>query len=178
VVDTVVTAFEADPAFRFFFPDDASYRDLAGRFTGYLFDRRVSLGTVWIVEGGASVSMWDPPNATAGDLAEGPPSPDLPAGVIARLQAYDAVVHAALPSAPHWYLGVVATHPDRAGRRWGRAVMAAGLQDAAVSGLPAYLETTNPHNVEIYRRAGWEVTESVTVQTLKVWILTHLPPGK
>ena len=38
---TVVAAFVADPAFRFFFPDDATYPELAARFAGYLFDKRL-----------------------------------------------------------------------------------------------------------------------------------------
>jgi hypothetical protein len=31
-------------------------------------------------------------------------------------------------TSPFWYLGVLGTHPDRAGRRWGHAVMTAGLR--------------------------------------------------
>jgi ribosomal protein S18 acetylase RimI-like enzyme len=95
--------------------------------------------------------------------------------VIARLDAYDTVVHEALPAAPYWYLGVLATHPDCAGRRWGRAVMAAGLQHAAAGGLPAYLETTNPRNTGVYRNAGWEVVASATALDLEIWIMRHGP---
>lgn len=172
VVDTVVTAFEADPAFRYFFPDDASYADQAAAFAGYLFDRRVCQGTVWIIEGGASVAMWEAPSSSVEAQRDGPPRLELPAEVIARLDLYNAAVHTALPTAAHWYLGVLATRPDHAGRRWGRAVMAAGVQRAASAGLPAFLETANPRNIEVYRRAGWEVVRSVTVQGLSVWIMT------
>jgi GNAT superfamily N-acetyltransferase len=170
VVDTVVRAFANDPAFRHFFPDDASYAELAGAYAGYLFDKRVRRGAVWVVDRGASVSMWDPPSA--GEPVEEPPL-NLPAETVAQLYAYEAVLHSALPSAAHWYLGILATHPDHAGRRWGRAVMGAGLERAAIAGLPAYLETANPRNIEVYRRAGWDVERSLTVGTLQVWVMVH-----
>jgi hypothetical protein len=176
VVDTVVSAFADDPAFRFFFPDNASYAELAGIFVRHLFDRRVARGTVWLVDGGAAVSMWDSP-PVPGTAAEQPPPLDLPAEVIARLDAFDAVVHAWLPRTPHWYLGIVATDPRCAGRRWGRATIAAGLDRAAAAGLPAFLETANPHNVELYRRADWEIVQSVTGRTPNIWIMSCLPPG-
>jgi GNAT superfamily N-acetyltransferase len=159
VVDTVVSAFRNDPAFRYFFPDEAAYRDQAGVFAGHLFDRRVVRGTVWVVEGGAAVTMWDAPGE---DPADPVSTLDLPPDARARLEHFDAVVGAALPADPFWYLGVVATHPDHAGRRWGRALMAAGLDRAATAGLPAYLETANPRNVDLYRNVGWEVVAHVT----------------
>lgn len=178
VVETVVAAFDADPAFRYFFPDHASFKDQAATFTGHLFDERAAVGAVWIIEGGSAVAMWDPPSPAAGNLsAAGGPTLDLPVDTLARLAAYDAAVYGALPATPYWYLGIVATHPDRVGRGWGRALIAAGLARAAADRVPAYLETTNRTNVAFYRRSGWEVTESVTVESLTIWVMTHSAVG-
>ncbi|MFG1884452.1 GNAT family N-acetyltransferase [Micromonospora sp. NPDC049102] len=69
-----------------------------------------------------------------------------------------------------WYLGVLGTHPDSAGRGWGRAVMRAGLARAAADGLPAILETSKPANVELYRRAGWEVVGSLA-EPVPTWVM-------
>ena len=179
VVDTVVTAFRADPAFRYFFPDETRFDDQAAAFAGHLFDRRVCRGTVWVVEGGAAVAMWDAPGE---DPADPVSTLDLPPQSRARLERFDAVVGAALPASPFWYLGVLATHPDHAGRRWGRSLMAAGLDGAA--GLPAYLETANPRNVDLYRGVGWELVTSAVVGDdqrandpgLPVWVMRH--PGR
>ncbi len=157
VLATVVAAFVADPAFRYFFPDDATYAEHATVFAGYLFDKRVEHGTVWLVDGGAAVSLWDPPGAAVCD-----PALDLPADVLARLDDYEGAVHGSIPTEPHWYLGVLATHPDHSGKRWGRLAIGAGLVEADLAGLPAYLETTNPANVELYLRSGFVVA-------------THLP---
>ena len=182
VIDTVVAAFVADLAFRFFFPADATYADQAGAFAAYLFDKRVRHGTVWVIDGGASVSMWNPPSTPAGEPAAGgdpaPPGPALgvPSDTRARIDVYEAAVHTALPAEPHWYLGVLATHPDSAGRQWGRRVMAAGLDRAEASGLPAYLETSSQSNVDLYGRAGWELAETVAVASLAVHVMRHATP--
>jgi GNAT superfamily N-acetyltransferase len=181
VVDTVVAAFRADPAFRYFFPDETSFDDQAATFAGHLFDRRVPLGTVWVVEGGSAVAMWDAPGE---DPADPVSTLHLPPDSRARLKHFDAVVGAALPVTPFWYLGVLATHPDHAGRRWGRSLMAAGLDRASVTGLPAYLETANPRNVDLYRGVGWELVTSAVVGDdqrgsdpgLPVWVMRH--PGR
>jgi ribosomal protein S18 acetylase RimI-like enzyme len=164
VVATFVAAFVADPAIRWFLTDDETYRDEAAKMGGSLFDARVGHGTVWIADGGAAVAMWDPPRLPGGAEIQHPPQ----AG---RFGRYQAVVHERLPEMPHWYLGVLATHPQHRGRRMGRAVMAAGLARAAADGLPAYLETSNPRNVDVYRSAGFEVAEHLMVEDLPVWIM-------
>jgi ribosomal protein S18 acetylase RimI-like enzyme len=169
VVETVVAAFAADPAFRYFFPDPSAFDRDAGSFAGYLFDRRVDSGTVWVVDDGAAVAMWDAP----GGVAVPELTLDVPGDVMRRLDAYHRPVELALPAEPHWYLGILATHPDAAGRGWGRAAMRPGLAEAAAAGLPACLETTNPGNVELYRRAGWEVTESLVTAGLEVWVMSY-----
>ena len=87
VVETVVAAFAKDPAFRFFFTDDATFERDAAAFAAYLFDVRVDHGTVWVVDGGAAVAMWDPP-ANGRGSATG--TLELPAAVLRRLDAYDA----------------------------------------------------------------------------------------
>lgn len=173
VVETVVSAFNADPAFRYFFADERTFDDQAATFAGYLFDQRVGHGTVWIIENGAAVAMWDPPRANDVVTADNHRPLDLPDDTLKRLDRYDAAVHAALPMTGHWYLGILATHPDDAGRGWGRIAMAVGLDRAAAAGLPAYLETTNKDNVPLYQRSGWQVTETVEVDGLPVWVMRH-----
>jgi GNAT superfamily N-acetyltransferase len=165
VVETVVSAFHADPAFRWFFRDPAAFDRHATAFAGYLFDGRVDAGTVWVADGGSAVSMWDGP----GGWTDAPL--DLPRDVRDRLDHYGRIVHRLLPATDHWYLGVLATHPEHSGRRLGRAVMTPGVRRAAAAGLPAYLETANPVNVGIYGRSGWTVATETAVDDLPVWVM-------
>ncbi|MGN9908875.1 GNAT family N-acetyltransferase [Phytohabitans sp. LJ34] len=174
VVGSMVAAFGDDPVLRYLFPEEATYSRYAAAFFGHLFDKRVRKQTIWTIEGGASTAIWEPPRAPD-DSPGGDLSAQLPAGPLARVLAYDKAVHAALPDAPFWYLGVLATHPASAGRGWGRAVMRAGLSRAATDGLPAVLETSNPANVEMYRRAGWQVVRTMT-EPLPIWVM-RVPGG-
>lgn len=169
VVSSLVAAFTQDPVLRHLFPDERTYPEFAAAFFGHLFDKRVRKGTIWTIERGASTAIWEPP-ATGSTSSEEDLSAQLPGDVLSRVRAYDRAVHAALPDDPFWYLGVLGTHPDSAGRRWGHAVMSAGLRRAADDGVPAFLETSNAANVEIYRQAGWTVVRSVT-DPLPIWVM-------
>jgi len=169
VVGTLAAAFVADPVLRFIFPDDDDYRDGAPLFFGALFDKRMQSGTVWVADDGDAAALWDPPEASgSSDLRL------LAAGARARVDQYDTAVHSALPAAPFWYLGVLGTHPDAAGRGLGRAVMAAGIDAAAFAELPAVLETSKLQNLEFYGRGGWHV-EAVIDDPVRTWIL-HVNP--
>ena len=171
LVRTVVAAFDQDPAFRAFFGSGPEFGELATRFAGALLDRRFATGSVWTTDDGDAVAMWDPPQGTV----EGPPSTlVLPPDAEARLDDYDEQVHGAITAEPHWYLGVLASHPSRRGEGLARQVLRPGLELATEGGLPAVLETTNPDNVALYERSGWEVTARLDdVIGLTVWVMTH-----
>lgn len=176
VVESLVAAFVKDPVLRYLFPDDGTYPQYAAAFFGHLFDKRVDRGTVWTIGNGLAVAMWDGPGpddvTPRRSLAD-----QLPADAMARVNAYDEAVHGALPKAPFWYLGVLGTHPDHTGRRWGHTLMATGLRRAAADGVPAVLETSNPGNVEVYRRAGWDVVVAVPAEPLPIWVMQQHPDG-
>jgi ribosomal protein S18 acetylase RimI-like enzyme len=173
VVNSLVAAFGQDPVLRYLFPDEVVFAQHAGAFFGHLFDKRVGRGTIWTIEGGAATAIWEPPS-TGNTSSDEALAAELPADAIARVRAYDHAVHTALPTSSFWYLGVLGTNPRYAGRRWGRAVMDAGLRRAAADQVPAVLETSNPSNVELYRRAGWEVVRTIA-EPLPIWIMRRSP---
>jgi GNAT superfamily N-acetyltransferase len=101
----------------------------------------------------------------------------LPCAELARVRAYDATVHAALPAGPFWYLGVLGTDPRHSGKRFGHALMAAGLRRAEADSLPAVLETSNPGNVQVYLRAGFGVVAETALDSLAIWVMRRDPAG-
>jgi ribosomal protein S18 acetylase RimI-like enzyme len=172
VLGTIVRAFEDDPFLRLALPDADDYAEYAPQFFGTLFDRRVERTTVWMANGGAAVALWDAPDVPLGD----DPTENLPKDAKKIIDAYEESLHEVMPTLPHWYLGVLATDPDARGRGLARAVLQRGLSHAASAALPAVLETTNPGNLEIYRRLGWRVIAEAA-QPLPIWILQFDPPG-
>ena len=57
---------------------------------------------------------------------------------------------------PHWYLSLLATHPDHRGRGLGVALVQDQLDEVDAAHLPAYLESTNDVNLARYGRLGFE----------------------
>src|SRR5690606_557255 len=105
VITTIVAAVRDDPTFRYFFPDERRFTDHATAFAAYLFDKRVHRNNVWLIGDGAAVALWDSPEPA--DHGAATANLDLPSDVVARLDAYESAVQDHLPSAPHWYLGVL-----------------------------------------------------------------------
>ena len=169
VVDTVVAAFDQDPAFRWFFPTEASWERNAHLFVGALFDSRVASAATWLADDGAALAMWADPSAESlrADLGA------LDTDALARLADYNEATEGGLPDTPFWYLGILATRPDRRGEQLARRVAEQGLRRAKATGLPAYLETTNAANVWLYERSGWAVTAESHIDTLTIWVLRH-----
>lgn len=177
VVDTVVAAFERDPALRYFFPDDDRYGQQATAFVGHLFDRRVVHGTVWVHGAADAAALWSPPSSRSitpetvvgdAEMLEA-----VGAAGATRIQRYDETMAELLPdAADHWYLGILATRPEHVGRGLGRSLLRAGVEQ--VGGRIAHLETTNPANVGFYRSAGWSVIRrSDDTAPLPIWVLSH-----
>ena len=57
---------------------------------------------------------------------------------------------------PHWYLPLIAADPARQGQGLGTALMEAAIARIDADGLPAYLESSNPRNISLYERFGFE----------------------
>ncbi len=179
VLATVAAAFAEDPVFRLLFRDPATFSTEATKFAGYLFDKRVALGTVWVAGDADAVALWDPPRLPGQnqDRTSHPEPTYADVGVHERLEAYDRAVSGHLPEPPYWYLGVLGTHPRAAGRGLGRLLMRHGLDLARADGLPAVLETTRPENVGLYERAGWRVlAEIVGAEPSPIWVMEHREP--
>lgn len=180
---TVVHAFAADPLLRWWFPGE-EYDARAAAFFGFLLDLRVDGGEVWLAGDGGAVSMWNPP----GGLLVEPGSAQerwetvrdgLPDDVAGRLDAVEHQVHAALPRHPHWYLGVLATHPDRRRQGLASAVLAPVLAHADRAGLEVWLETASAPNLGFYARHGFAVTQTLQVDDApQVHVLRRTPAAR
>jgi len=179
---SIVRAFAADPLVRWFFPDDETYVQRASTFFGLLFDGRVDDGNVHVAGDGAAVSMWDPPGG--GSIAQADLDrrwdaefePGAGPGERERLEAYEAAADAMMPQGQSWYLGVLATDPDRQRQGLASAAIAPVLAFADRDGLAAYLETGAFENLVFYARAGFEVTDEVVLPGgPTVWGLQRSP---
>lgn len=166
VVASVVAAFAEDPAWAFML--GAEYEQLAPLFAGALFDLRVASESVWVTDDLAAASMWDPPE-------NGDDMPGYAASVWARyrtaagedaferLTLYNNALHAVSPAESYWYLGVLATHPQRQREGLASAVLEPVLSEADRLRLPCCLETSTERNRRFYEHRGFTQATDVVV---------------
>ena len=181
VAHMVAAAFADDPAWAFLLSSE--YDRLAPLLAAALFDTRVATRHVWVTSDLDAVAMWE---YMGTDTISSPDHEQVwrayraVAGAPAweRLVEYDRAVDEVRPRAPHWYLGVLATRPERQGRGLATAVMGPVLAQADREGVDCCLETSTHANTLFYERRGF--TESTDVHIASgppTWWLRRAPRG-
>ena len=163
-IDTMVLAFAADPVARWCWPDSHQYLTSMPSFT------RAFGGGAFVHNGAhctddyAGTALWLPPNVHPEDEAlvqvlERTVSESIRGDLFAVFEQM-AKYH---PSEPHWYLPLIGVDPAHQGKGCGSALMTYALQECDRHHSPAYLESTNPRNIPLYRRHGFEVLGTIQV---------------
>ena len=67
------------------------------------------------------------------------------------------------PPEPHWYLPLIGVDPLHQGKGCGTALLKFALERVDRDHLPAYLESTNPRNISLYQRHGFEILGTIQV---------------
>ncbi len=142
-----------------------------------LFDTRLAGGELWCTDDCAAVAQWNAPggNRMGGDWVDAQwdaIEPELHPATIPGVERLDHALTPTWPDGPHWYLGVLATHPDRQGRGLGSAVLVPGLAEADAAGLASYLVTATEANVAFYARHGFGIHVEVDLpHGPHIWML-------
>jgi GNAT superfamily N-acetyltransferase len=126
--------------------------------------------------------MWDPP----GGLYLPTPDETWPAAQQAfwpeeraKWKIYEASVQIAAGTPPYWYLGVLATAPQRQRHGLGRAVVAPMLAAADRAGQASYLETASETNVAFYATLGFATVLDTTMPDgPRCWLMRREPRAK
>jgi ribosomal protein S18 acetylase RimI-like enzyme len=166
VIDLVTLAFSSDPMVRWLYPDPrqylAEFPGIIQAFAGSAFKH----GSAWYVDAYKGAALWLPPEV----------QPDAEA-LVSRIQAtvseerqteLFAVMEQMAnyhPHEPHWYLPMIGVDPANQGRGYGSVLMRHGVAACDRDALPAYLESSNPRNVPLYERHGFEVIGSIQAGT-------------
>jgi ribosomal protein S18 acetylase RimI-like enzyme len=161
---TVVLAFASDPVSRWNWPQAqeylASMPGLVSAFGGRAFDH----GSAYCTDAYAGVALWLPPGVhpdeeRLAELVESTVSASI------RHEAFSVFEEMAKyhPTDPHWYLPLIGVDPAHQGKGLGDALMTYALQRADRDHVAAYLESTNPRNISLYRRHGFDVLGTVQV---------------
>lgn len=154
---TAMRAFADDPVMRWLVPDDADYLAPGGEIMRGAVAAWIEHQVVWCTDDGVALGAWIRPGRPDPEFRADPPTEPPPPERMERFRILGTHMVEHTPEEPHWYLQMLATHPDWQRQGLGAALMAPMFERAAEEGLPCYLETETVENVGYYRRHGFEV---------------------
>ena len=165
-IGTIVLAFGADPVARWTWPDPAQYLAHFPTFVKAFGGKAFAHGSAYLAGGHDGAALWLPPGIG--------PDEDAMTAILQRTasSALQDDIFALLeqmgryhPSEPHWYLPLIGVDPAYQGRGCGSALMREALAEFERDGRPAYLESTNPKNIALYERHGFELLGTIQAGT-------------
>ena len=185
-------AFEDDPTTRYLIPDESKRGCLPGYFEYYLKLSLLSGGGTFITSPGCEgVAMWmesERKDSFFTYLHAGFPFLPLRCGWShlirgAALDLHFSRLRRGLAPKRHLYLATLAVDPVYQGQGFASKLMRPMLKQLDEEQLPAYLETQNLRNVEMYRHWGFELLREETMPNadLKLWLMLRQPqppPGQ
>lgn len=162
VISTVVRAFEADPAARWLYPDGKQYAAHFPQFVRAFGGKALVHQSAHAIEDFAGAALWLPPGVEPDEdeldaLLERSAAPEIRDDVMSMFEQMGRC-H---PGEPHWYLPLIGVDPRYHGRGLGSALLHHALAECDRERLPAYLESSNPRNISLYRRHGFKVTGAI-----------------
>lgn len=162
VIGVITLAFATDPMARWAFPDPATYLavmpQLAAAFGGNGFPH----GAAHVIEGGMGAAMWLPPGiAPDAERLSALTDAHAPRERTADMMQVFEQMDRYHPPYPCWYLPLIGVDPACQGRGCGSALLRYALERCDREGLPAYLESSNPRNVTLYLRHGFEIIGNI-----------------
>jgi ribosomal protein S18 acetylase RimI-like enzyme len=163
-VGTVVLAFSADPVARWFYPDPHQYLLYLPSFVRAFAGRAFEYNTAYHIDGYSGAALWLPPDVHPDENA-----------LVALLQrtipeenqqeifAFVERMDSSHPSEPHWYLPMIGVDPAKQGNGYGSALLKHALERCDGEGKLAYLESSSPRSIPLYRRHGFELLGTIQV---------------
>lgn len=161
VAAILAAGFHDDPVLSWVFAAEQRMEKLLTFFSFLAREALVPLGAAYLVD--RAVACWTPPApppwpGERGERFGATLRQSCPADDLERLRLLDEAMQAHHPSEPHWYLGLIAAHPQAQGRGLGSALLSHTLRERVDGdGLPAYLEATSQRNAMLYERHGFRV---------------------
>nr|WP_311924683.1 GNAT family N-acetyltransferase [Microvirga sp. 3-52] len=164
LVAAIVLAFSVDPAARWTYPAPESYLKHFPDLVRIFGRRAFESGTAHFIDDAQAAALWLPPGVQPDEEAlmahfqRTVPEQDQDTlfAVFEQMGQYH-------PDEPHWYLPLIGVDPAQQGEGYGSALLVHALRRCDEDGTPAYLESSNPKNIPLYQRHGFEVLGTIQV---------------
>jgi ribosomal protein S18 acetylase RimI-like enzyme len=158
VIDTLVLAFASDPFCRWIWPEPKTFLTAFGKLLNPFGGEAFETETAFVTDDCRAAALWLPPgtasDSEAMEMIVGESVAPERLEEIGTVMEMTDQVH---PKEEHWYLPVIGCDPAFVGKGLGGALLTKALEHVDESGLPAYLESSNPRNISLYLRHGFEI---------------------
>ncbi len=163
-VSVQLMAFSSDPIMRWMWPEPHEYVRhfpvLVRGFGGRAFEN----GTAHVTGDFRGGSLWLPPGVTPdGDALERLFKETVAEPKRSEVASILEQMGEAHPHEPHWHLAFVGVDPTHQGQGIGAALLRYALARIDQRHLHSYLESSNPANLPLYQRHGFEVIREIRV---------------
>jgi len=163
-IASVVAAFVTDPIARFALPSPDEYLRAMPEATRLFAGRSFEHGTAFISEDFTGAALWLPPGVEPdGEALEKLFRETVAADRLDDLLGTFEKMGQSHPEEPCWYLPMIGVDPHVQGAGLGGALMRHAVARCDAEGLLAYLESSNPRNLSLYERHGFEVMGEIRV---------------
>jgi ribosomal protein S18 acetylase RimI-like enzyme len=161
-IATLTLAFSTDPMARWSLPDAVKFLVAFPLLTKAFGGNSFEGGTSFIADEYAGAALWLPPGVGPNEeslvriLVENASDDikdDMPK-IFEQMEKFH-------PTEPHWYLPMIGVDPAHQGAGVGSALMAEALKVIDRDRAIAYLESSNPRNISLYKRHGFEVVGEI-----------------
>ncbi len=164
IAAVLALAFSTDPGARWAWPNPQQLLTYFPAFVKAFAGAAFSRGTAYYVDGYAGAALWLPPDVSPDDEAlNALLQRSASEQTLRELLAVFDQMRGYHPSEPHWYLPLIGVAPFQQGGGLGSTLMRHALARCDGERKPAYLESTNPKNVSLYERHGFEVLGRIQV---------------
>jgi ribosomal protein S18 acetylase RimI-like enzyme len=163
-VATIVAAFVTDPIARYALATPHDYLHEFPAQVQAFAGGSLAHGTADVAAGFGGVALWLPPGVAAdGEALAREFQRTAKAEHLADLLATFEQMGRYHPKKPHWYLPMIGVEPNAQGAGLGGALMRHAVARCDAQGAVAYLESSNPRNISLYQRHGFEVLGEIQV---------------
>ncbi len=164
IVDVMTLAFSTNPIARWMYPNSQQYLQYFSNFVRLFGGKAFEMGSAYYIGNFVAASLWLPPNIHPDEkglfsLFETTVSEEIKDDLFSVFEEMGNY----RPKEPHWYLPMMGTDPTKQSKGYGSALLRHALEWCDRDIKTAYLESSNPQNIPLYQRFGFELIGKIQI---------------